>query len=72
MFSILSETNLNFLVTFILLSAKAFNLDWFKILPFGKELNNIFLKLDDSHCNRIHSSVIHDYSFVGKQPVALE
>ena len=40
MFSTLPETNFNFSVTFILLSANAFNLDQSKILLFGKELNN--------------------------------
>ena len=39
MFSILSETNFNFLVTFIMLSAKTFNLDQLKILSFGKGLS---------------------------------
>ena len=39
MFSILSKTNLNFWVIFILSSAKALNLDQSKILSFGKELN---------------------------------
>ena len=38
MFSILSGTNFNFYLAFILLSAKAFNLDRSKILWFGKEL----------------------------------
>ena len=38
MFSTLSETNFNFYVTFILSSAKAFNLDQSKILSFGKGL----------------------------------
>ena len=35
MFSTLSKTNFNFSVTFILLSANAFNLDQSKILLFG-------------------------------------
>ena len=42
MFSILSETNFNFLVTFIMLSAKTFNLDQSKILSFGKGLNLVW------------------------------
>ena len=39
MFSTLSKTNINFSVTFILSSAKAFNLDQSEILSFGKEFN---------------------------------
>ena len=38
MFSTLLKTNFNFWVTFILLSANAFNLDQPKILLFGKAL----------------------------------
>ena len=41
MFSTFLKTNLNFSATFILSSANAFNLDQFKILPFGKALNNL-------------------------------
>ena len=50
-----SETNFNFKVKFILLSAKAFNLDLSKILSFGKEL--IF------HLSRV--STIPDIGKVG-------
>ena len=39
MFSILRYINFKFSITFILLSANAFNLGWSKILSFGKELN---------------------------------
>ena len=42
MFSTTLKTNLNFKVTFILLSANAFNLDWFTILSIGR-LNLVFL-----------------------------
>ena len=44
MFSSFPKTNFNSLVTFIMLSASAFNLDQFKILLFGKVLShyNIF------------------------------
>ena len=38
MFSSLPYTNFNFSVTFILLSANAFNSGWSKILSFGNEL----------------------------------
>ena len=38
MFSILSEGEITISATFILLSAKVFNLDQSKILPFGKTL----------------------------------
>ena len=38
MFSTLPKSNFNFSLTPILLSANVFNLDWFKILSFGKEL----------------------------------
>ena len=38
MFSSLPETNFNSIVTFILSSANALNLDLSKILPFGTEL----------------------------------
>ena len=41
MFSILSEMNFNFEVTFILWSAKALNLDRSKVLSFGKHLRFI-------------------------------
>ena len=37
-FSTHPNLNFNFWVTFILSSANAFNLDWSKILLFGKEL----------------------------------
>ena len=40
MFSMHPKKEFCFQVTFILLSANAFNLDKFKILSFGKELNN--------------------------------
>ena len=40
MFSLLSKTNFNFTVTFILLSSNVFNLDQSKILSFGIELKN--------------------------------
>ena len=40
MFSTVPKTNFKFLVTFILLSANAFNLDRSKILSVGKELGN--------------------------------
>ena len=43
MFSSLPKTNFNFSVTFILLSANAFNLDHFEILLFGKELTHVML-----------------------------
>ena len=36
MLSTLPKTNLNFSVTFILLSASALNLDWSKFLLFGR------------------------------------
>ena len=38
MFSSFPETNFNFLVTFILSSANALDLNWLKILPIGKAL----------------------------------
>ena len=38
-FLFLSNKSFNFSVTVILLSANALNLDWYKILLFGKELN---------------------------------
>ena len=38
MFSAHPNTNFNFWITFILSSANAFNLDYSKILSFGKEL----------------------------------
>ena len=38
MFFTIPRTNLNFLVTFILLSASALNLNKSKIFSFGKEL----------------------------------
>ena len=38
MFSIYPKKNFCFYVTFILLSANAFNLDQYKKLSFGKEL----------------------------------
>ena len=41
MFSTLPNQNFNFLVTFILSSANAFNLDGSKILSYGKELNTV-------------------------------
>ena len=41
MFSSLPETNFDSLVTFILSSTNAFNLDQSKILLFAKELNII-------------------------------
>ena len=40
MFSAHPNTNFNFWITFILSSANAFNLDYSKILSFGKELKN--------------------------------
>ena len=42
MFSTFPKTNLTSLVTFILSSANALNLDWSKVLSFGKELNGRF------------------------------
>ena len=39
MFSAHPNTNFNFWITFILSSANAFNLDYSKILSFGKELS---------------------------------
>ena len=39
MFSIIPETNCNFLVIFILSTASSLNSDWSKILSFGKKLN---------------------------------
>ena len=39
MFSSIPKTNFNCLVAFILLSASSLNLDWSKILLFGKELS---------------------------------
>ena len=45
MFSTLPKALFSFWVTFILYSANAFNLDWSKILLFGKELYNfLFLR----------------------------
>ena len=44
MFSTLHKTNLTFLVTLILLSANAFNLDQSQILAFGKELTHYKMK----------------------------
>ena len=41
MFSTLSKTNFNFLVTVILSSAYTFSLDQPKILSFGKELMDV-------------------------------
>ena len=41
MFSSLPKTNFNSLVTFILSSVNAFNLDHCKILLFGKELTTL-------------------------------
>ena len=41
MFSILPKTDFNFSVTFILLSANAFNLNQSEILSFGKEINSL-------------------------------
>ena len=38
MFSTIHKINFNFWVTFILSSANPFNLDWYTILLFGKEL----------------------------------
>ena len=40
MFSFLPKTNLKFSVSVTLWSANAFNLDWSKILQYGKELKN--------------------------------
>ena len=42
MFSTLHKTNFKFSVTFIFQSAYAFNLDWSKILLFGKDLKTNF------------------------------
>ena len=42
MFSTLPKIIFNFSVTFILLSANAFNLDQSKILSFGKVLSSLF------------------------------
>ena len=42
MFSTLPKPNFNSLLTFILSSANALNLDWSKILSFDKELNLYF------------------------------
>ena len=49
MFLTLLNTNLNFWVTFILLSANDFNLYQSKILLFGKELNFCLLQGCKSH-----------------------
>ena len=48
MFSILPKTGFNFSVTFILLSANAFNLDQSKDLLFGQELKQIVNDKGDS------------------------
>ena len=45
MFSTCPNTNFNFSVTFILLSANAFNLKQSKNLSFGKGLKNLFSKV---------------------------
>ena len=59
MFTTLPEKNSNFSVTFLLLSANPWNLDWSKILPFGEELtlfsiythfNTIEKKALGKHC----------------------
>ena len=44
MFSTVPKTNFNFSVTFILLSANAFNLEESKILTFGKRVKHKQLK----------------------------
>ena len=48
-FLTISETNVNFLVTFILSSANAFNLDQPKNYSFGKELKTIILQRINFH-----------------------
>ena len=55
MFSILPEANFKFLVTFVLLSAKAFNLDQSKFLSFGKELYNTLWEKETLFVTRIFS-----------------
>ena len=53
----LPKTNFNFSVTFILLSANAFNLDQSKILLFGEELKSLHLQ-DCSTLNDIENTVM--------------
>ena len=61
MFSSLPKTNFNSLVTFIMLSANAFNLDQSKILSFAKELKYKIarsvhqISLESSYLVSIHS-----------------
>ena len=48
MFSTLPKTNFSFIVALVLSFACALNLDWPKILFFGKELN-IYKKVNNQH-----------------------
>ena len=57
MISTLPKTIFNFSVTFILSSAIAFNLDQFKSLSFGKELNQCFASFFSTFEPSPHSSV---------------
>ena len=69
MFSTLPNTNFNFLVTFILSSAKALNLDQSKTLLFGKELNNLILDLSKLQAFAdVNSDIIRMALFVFKCP----
>ena len=50
MFSILSRTNFAIWITFNLSSVNAFNLDWSKILSFGKKILSFGKELKGNFC----------------------
>ena len=67
MFSTLPKINFNFLVTFILLFANALNLDWSKILLFGKELTRRFIR----KCKSTGVLIMIDFdNAAGKEAIA--